>query len=369
MKKISFLLAFTLSLIFILILSSCAEKKYPDPSKDKFIIEKIEQNWLVLKPSVITKDSYKNPNNIFLTIKSVHDAGTITGDWYKKKDNVYQIFSLNFQTSSTLDDNLAYEIVDTINVNQELYSSGCLYNPLMTGSKILVQTYTSPGKSEVFYRNSEQNHLLKYCFTKADVVTQDSLIKYNPKTKSFITFASKKATETKIDIMPIIFIIALLALSLQIALRKRLDYFGRTGQWIEEETKRRLKKTRWGLIFVLITFNFVYSITWTDFYKDSAIIAGSFVFALLICAIGLIINMASIVIFFPRKSYSQEKNKIIQIVLIALIGLFNLLFFRINKELAAIGYLVICLPAIISLVQIIKGELKDAKAKKETPEN
>lgn len=75
MKKIRLLFIFVFGLIFISSFSSCDSPV----EKGDIIIEQVENNWLVLEVDNITKESYGNPQNLFLI--GTDELGGKTNDY------------------------------------------------------------------------------------------------------------------------------------------------------------------------------------------------------------------------------------------------------------------------------------------------
>ena len=199
MKKFRFLSAFMFGLFLVLLLSSCELKKTSSQlPKNPVLIEFIEHNYLVLKPSDITNNSYQNPRNIFLEIKAGNNSSLNMANWYKKTNGVYQIFSLNDTFGRDLDQSLVYEIIDTVNLTQKIsdYRSEHLES--------VESAYEN--KPYVIKQISEQKHLTANFWTKVEVTKKDSILKYKSKTKSFFTTSTEPIIKIQNNFGPVIFV-------------------------------------------------------------------------------------------------------------------------------------------------------------------
>lgn len=264
MKKFRFLSAFMLVILF---LSSCDSDTFPDPQKNKVIVEVIEQNYIALRPSCLSRSSYSNPKNIFLEKKS-EPSHPYVYNWYKKVNGVYQIFSLGDESSRELDTNLAYEIIDTLNVSWEAYKIN--NDHLDVTSKPL--SIACQNGSTLITQIKEKEVLSRYFWLKTKFSTRDSLLNYNPKTKSFFTSKTKVVSEIKTDLGPIILVLLFLLFTTAIAFRDKINWLKN----IREKIFDSFFSERYGvakndhqlisliLFLLVVIFNSVYFAIWDN---------------------------------------------------------------------------------------------------------
>lgn len=341
MKKIGLFLAFMLSLFLVLFFSSCDEEKFPDPEKHPLIIEKIDQNYLVLKPQKLDLRSYQNPKNIFLEKNT--EKGEVIGNWYKKEDDSYKLFSLRYKLRRDLDADLAYEIIDTVYVDQQI-------------EKIEDEYYAMNKPMEVAYHEGlilikkikRKEQLSKYFWIKTNFLTQDSLLNYNPKTKSFFTSKTKIRSEVKTDLGPIILVLLFIIFNYAIIFRDKI-------KWLKEIREKMFASTFFDniendhqlnslILFLLVfIFNSIYSLIWeTDTYYLNLLLA-------------LILGLVARLIYWGDKLVKPNWTKVSSVLMISAVLAMELLVISASKVFGAISLALIILPAIIVfIIEIIK---------------
>jgi len=300
MKKMKWFSALILSLVLIFALNSCCS------SDDGPIIKRIENNWLVLKPGEITAESYNNPANIFISNPGHSSSGY---NWYKKINNNYQLVSINFREGSSLSTNLAYEILDTIKINQKSFIGKNLYNPTVgheqSNEKMFVAAYLNPEKGELAYRNSKLEYPEKFWGLKAVVTTSDSLLKYDVAKKSFFMTGVEPTIKTTSTLLPAEFFILMLIIAILGAIR--------------ETTAENRRLTQKKLFIWLLSFNFAYVIISTDFARNPL------TFAILVVG-ALFFSLLSLVFQLARIDVKQSLKKVYWIGLIAIINFVEFYF-------------------------------------------
>lgn len=352
MKKVS-LLAFTLSLFLVLFFNSCESDKFPDPKKNKVVVEVIEQNYLALKPSILTKSSYNNPRNIFLEKKSRNsNTNTNIYNWYRKTNGVYQIFSLNDQSSRELDQELAYEIIDTLNVSSEAYQINKDY--AWPDNKPL-EVARQKG-SFVIEKITKKEILSQYFWLKTRFITQDSLLNYQPKTKSFFINKTKIVSEIKTDLGPIILVLLFFLFSMAIVLRDRLGWLKKIREKIfnslfndyfmgAARNDHRLNSLI--LFLLLVSFHSIYFTIWNGYEH------GFNVF------ISVIFGLWARFFYWLDVTVSDTDNftftKISSISIISVILLQEMMAIKAPLSLITVSVILILSPAIINLIiEVIK---------------
>lgn len=355
MKKFRFALAFILSLFFVLFFNACNNEKFPNPEKDNAIVVAIEQNYLALKPSVLTKSSYDNPHNIFLEKSAGAKNQTIYG-WYKKTNGVYQIVSLKDKLAIELDTDLAYEIIDTLNVNQEIYriNKNDLYQNLIS------KAYQNG--SICIKEIKEKEMLSQYFWLKTKFMTSDFLLNYNPKTKSFSTSKTKVVSEIKTDLGPIILVLLFLFFTIGITLRDKIHYLEgfRENNFKNHFIENDHKLNSLILFLLVIAFNFVYFMIWES---------NEIVFTIFIT---VVLSLFARLIYWPDKLINDNNHfqftKLSSIFIITSFLALELFFIEASKIFGLISLVVVFSPALINLIFELIKYIKWKKSI-QTPEN
>ena len=352
MKTFRLLLAFTLIVLFF---SSCGRVKSDYEPRVEFI----EHSYVALKPSDINNNSYKNPRNIFLEIKSLRsDETEMTANWYKKTNGVYQIFALN-DTGRKLKETLAYEIVDTVYLNKEIAK----YRETHLDEIDLAYQ----GQTIVLKKIVKRNHLEKYLWTKMEVTSKDSVLKYNSKNKSFLTSATEPTTKLKNDFGPIMVVLMLFILTLSIALKDRIKWLKKLRQAIFKNDflnftiKNDHQLNSWLLFLIIFLFTFIYP--WWLTGEDS----------MLWLFVGIVMGLVAKLIFLLDKIKFKELetynfNVPFSIMLISIIGSFqNISLNGMPEKFCYIASIIIVLPALldVTLFSIEQNKLKNSQEKKE----
>lgn len=345
MKKISFLLAFTLSLFFVLFFSACEDEKFPNPDKNKVIVEVIEQNYLALKPSVLNKSSYNNPQNIFLEIS----AGTTSEanySWYKKVNGVYQIISLKNKLPRELETNLAYEIIDTLHVSQEAYIINNDH-PIIINKPLEMACQNG---SVIITKIKNKEMLSQYFWLKTKFTSQDSLLNYNPKTKGFFTSKTKVVSEVKTDLGPIILVLLFVLFTTAIAFRDKVNWLKNIREKIFDSffsehfgiTKNDHQLNSLILFLMVFIFNSIYFSIWEEGEYGLTIF------------IAFIFGLAALIMHWPSKLARDNNNfqftKLTTIFIITGVLALELLLLEVSKVFGAIGLSLVFSPALINLI-------------------
>ena len=336
MKKIGLFLAFMLSLSLILFFSSCDQEKFPNPEKHPLIFEKINQNYLVLKPQKLDPQSYQNPKNIFLE-KDI-SKGEDIGNWYKKEGGSYKLFSLKYKLRRDLDADLAYEIIDTVYADQQI-------------EKIEEEYYEMNKPMEIAYHKGSilikkikrKEQLSKYFWIKTNFLTQDSLLNYSPETKSFFTSKTKIGSEVKTDLGPIILVLLFIIFTYAIIFRDKI-------KWLKEIREKIFANAFFDsinndhqlnslILFLLIfIFNVIYSSIWeTDIYGLNLLLS-------------LLLGLVARLIYWGDKLVKSNWAKVSSILMISTVLAMELLVISASKIFGAISLVLIIFPAIIVFI-------------------
>jgi len=347
MRKFRLLLAF---MLVVLISSSCDSDKFPDPQKNKVIVEVIEQNYIALRPSYLSQSSYSNPKNIFLEEKD-NKQDAYVYNWYKKVNGVYQIFSLNFESTRKLETNLVYEIIDTLHVSQEAYKINNEY--LDATSKPLAMACQNG--SALVKKIKHKEVLSQYFWLKTKFLTRDSLLNYDPKTKSFFTSKTKVVSEIKTDLGPIILVLLFLLFTTAIAFRDKINWLKNIREKIFDSffsdhfgiNKNDHQLNSFILCLLIIVFNSVYFLIWNN--TDGLL---TIFFSIIL---GFIVRFA----YWPDKliprTSNYDFNKLSSIVIITGVLALELILIEAPKDFGAIGLSLVFLPALINLIiELIK---------------
>jgi len=353
MKNFRLLLAL---MLVVLIFSSCV-KKNTSCNDHTIKVEFIENNYLVLNPCNITINSYKNPRNIFLEIKSLNDNQTrMTANWYKKTNGVYQLFCLN-DTGRKLNQNLAYEVIDTLNLSKEIIN----YRNANVDSIDLAYQ----GKTILLNRDIKREHLKDYWWTKMTVTSEDSVLRYNPETKSFYKSTTYRVTKIKNDFGPIIILAIFFLLTVVISLKERLKWLKKSREYIFNHdffgiiTANDHKLNSLLLFIIVSTFNLVYGL-WL--IKDNVI--AILVFAILTGFLARLIFWLDQIKFKIFKDFNF--NTSFSIMLISVIYALIICLAGLPQEFCYITSIIVVLPALLDaiLFTIEQNKLKRSQDKK-----
>jgi hypothetical protein len=340
MKTAHLFLAFPFILVFVLFFSACEDGKFPDLKKNKIIVEFIEQNYLVLKPSDLSSLSYQNPRNIFLE-KQEYKENKYIGNWYKKSNGVYQIFSLRDESARELDTNLAYEVIDTLHVSDEAYKIDSHYGEYISLLNQPLETAYQNGS--YFVEKIKQREMLRqYFWTKTKFSSQDSVLNYDPQTKSFFTSKTKMVSEIKTDLGPIIIVILFFLFSLFIIFREKIPHLKEFEDKFVKNNKHRVNS--WILFIIITVFNAIYFIITEHHNVD---IAATIFMAVII---GIFVKL----LYWPSK-YFKDKihfnfNKLASITYLTGILALELMLLEAAKDFRIISLVLVILPAVVNLI-------------------
>jgi hypothetical protein len=335
-------------MLVFLIFSSCVEKD-SNLNNHTVKVEFIENTYLALKPSNITSNSYKNPRNIFLEIESINNSKTrMSANWYKKTNGVYQLFCLN-DTGRKLDQNLAYEIIDTLNLSEDIIK----YRNKNVDS--IDKAYQ--GKTILIKRIIKRESLEEYFWTKMTVMSKDSILKYNSETKSFFTTTTRPETKLQADFGPIIIVLILFLLALSIVLREKIKWLKRLREHIFENNffdilNNNHQLNSWLLFFIITLFNFIYALCLTG--------QNPFIWLLIGISMGLIskgifwLSKIKINLF---KTYNL--NVPLSISAISVIGLIQSAVLNgMPEKFCYISLIIILLPALLDVILFVVEQNK-----------
>lgn len=349
MEKLRFLLAF---MLVALIFSSCAEKNSDYETKVEFI----EHSYIVLRPHDITKDSPENPRDIYLTIRSLQNGDVqMNADWYKKTNGVYQLFSLN-DTGRKLNPDLVYEIIDTVNLSNNIIkyrnNNTDLIDKAYQGDTILLEKIV------------KRKHLEEYLWTKMEVMSKDSLLQYDAKTKSFVTTTTYPVTKLKTDFGPIIIFLICFLLTISIAFRDRIKWLKKLREKIFRydflEISGNDHQLNSLILFIVFTiFNFIYG--WWLTGNDAA---AALIFGILTGFLARLIFWLDKIKFKLIEKYNFGVP--FSIMIISVIYALEACFSGMPEKFCYATSMIIVLPAMLDVIlfEIEQKKLKNSKGKK-----
>ena len=282
---------------------------------------------MALKPSLRSGDVYSNPRNIYIQQK-VSD-GKETGKWYyqitwcRKENGHYAILALNNSTHRDLDQELAYEVIDTLkvsptaeHVNQENRDKNLepLEEAYKTGSWLVEKTVS-------------KKFSFASLFTKAEMSSRDSLITYDAKTKTLKTLTTPAVKYQGSDYGPLALTIIFLILG--------IFFLVKDWRWFAEQKEKFFQangiiKTDHALATVYLLFAFAFFLIFyrfTNYYQHQPAIT----------ACWAIINLVAyqvVALFNLRKS--KWATPFLSIYWVGLMLTLNLGFLGVNPEAKAI---------------------------------
>ena len=178
MKKLSFYLAFSLSLFLV----ACSKKEVVPETA--IIIEPVGQNYLVLKP---TKFILKSDNNFpIIYLEHYNKEGdvfdeSIESGWYQKNGDHKKFIDITYYDKKSLPTSLNYVVLDTIGgINYSMYTDEELYpamvNSYLAKSEQLLKEggLVMPGEKSFFWLKVKVkyiNYWLKYDNEKKEIAT------------------------------------------------------------------------------------------------------------------------------------------------------------------------------------------------------
>ena len=352
MKKIKLVSILVLGLIFVLSLNSCT----PSVKKGDIIIEKVEGNWLVFEVDNITRESYNNPQNLFLSGPNNYGETRDYCRWYRNVDGKYELVSINFTPSNALLSTLVYKIKDTVNVDEAFYFAKNHYNENNDGFKILAEAYKNH-QGELINRSYSKEYLASYLGLMAKTDVKDSLVEYLPPKKAFVFTAAKPMSENRFDPTLTIFILLSLLLTFSVAKIKKCNH----------NAIKNAKTTRNQLFWILFICNTVSAFFWIGWKNEfSNFVAIIVVEALLSGLFYLLFSLAIIPItkqlyynlvqktWWGQKKCIDEASKFYLSSMITIFVFLNIfLVFDVPLKLSLIGALIVFLPALLSFTKLL----------------